>query len=278
MKKPNKRIICLFIITAILFLLVMPITATAKEPKVGDIIGYVRHSDIVAYIDGKPIKTYNIDGYVAVITADLVDYGFNVVWDGNKRTSTIWRTAYNPWETDEPQADYKPEKVPANLVGTIAMPVYYTDIKCIYDSFKELKSFNVGGKLAVYLKDLAAIYADTYIWNSQDRTSKLTLVKPWGAGWVNLYGKSDLPVEHKGEYYFTFKNQSSEDKVYFVISDYDGDYFVYDDYYDSLFRVGPNIFDLSSNTLMIYTKYSDLIASDGNYRPGLNFSGLSTKI
>lgn len=49
--------------------------------QIGDVIGEVLLTDIRTYIDGEPIKSYNIAGRTAVIAQDLADYGFSVSFD-----------------------------------------------------------------------------------------------------------------------------------------------------------------------------------------------------
>lgn len=249
----------------------MSLLVSAKEPKPGDIIGYARYSDIIAYIDGKPIQTYNIDGHVAIITGDLYYYGFDTNWySGVRRMTTISR---NYWANERP-IYYKPEKIPEELVGEIAMPVYYTDIKCYVEwPYREIKSFNVGGKLAIYLKDLAEIYADAYIWNPQERTTRLTLVKYWltDGGRIGLPKTNDVPAEYENEYSFTFKNQSADDKVNFVLSDWSSDYFVADVYTGFIKMLNPPSVVLAANYLEFSITYEQLYEADMTIKPNLEF-------
>ena len=77
-----KRFIALTL--ALLMLAGLPQVIFAA-PKVGDVVDHVLHTDIVTYINGLPIRSYNIKGYTAVIVEELKDYGFYVVWYEPKR-------------------------------------------------------------------------------------------------------------------------------------------------------------------------------------------------
>lgn len=58
---------------------------------VGDINGYYYESDIKAYVNGKYIKSYALDGTSAVIAEELgsVDYGFSYDYDDSKRLLSL---------------------------------------------------------------------------------------------------------------------------------------------------------------------------------------------
>ncbi|HHX53952.1 MAG TPA: hypothetical protein GX704_03485, partial [Clostridiales bacterium] len=84
--KPIKRFIAFAL--ALLMLAGLPQVIFAA-PKVGDVVDHVLHTDIVTYINGLPIRSYNIKGYTAVIVEDLSNYGFYVVWYGTERELTV---------------------------------------------------------------------------------------------------------------------------------------------------------------------------------------------
>ena len=69
-----KKIICLKLILVVLLLFTVSVNALAP----GDPIGWVLHTDIIAYINDTPIRSYNIGGYTYVIAEDLIGYGFDV--------------------------------------------------------------------------------------------------------------------------------------------------------------------------------------------------------
>ncbi|NLE12617.1 MAG: hypothetical protein GX628_02945 [Clostridiales bacterium] len=137
-------------------------------PKVGDVVDHVLHTDIITYINGLPIRSYNIKGNTAVIVEDLSNYGFYVVWYGVERELTVRRL-----ESVPVVGGYKPEKN-THPIGSKAMPVYFTDIVTYLDGVK-VDSFNVGGSTIIYVDDLAKFYAKEYVWDPKARTLSLTL-------------------------------------------------------------------------------------------------------
>ena len=61
----------------LLSVFLIPSTAAFKN---GDIVNYYLYTDIVTYINNIPIRSYNIEGYTAVIVEDLAITAFDVVW------------------------------------------------------------------------------------------------------------------------------------------------------------------------------------------------------
>ena len=64
----------------------------AATPKIGDVINHVLATDIVAYINGQPINSYNIDSNTAVVVEQLDKYGFDISWDGALRQLNVTRS------------------------------------------------------------------------------------------------------------------------------------------------------------------------------------------
>lgn len=131
---------------------------------VGSKINSYLNTDIVARIDGTPIRSYNIDGYTVIIAEDLKNYGFNVNFDNEKRilyvddvkgeiTSTYTDSAFS------------------GKVGDVAGDVLYTDIDT-YVNGLPVKSYNIGGLTAIYISDLQCF--GSVVWNENERTICLT--------------------------------------------------------------------------------------------------------
>ena len=78
-----KKITVLALFATILF---ASVTASAKP---GDIAGKIYSTDIVAYIDEMAVPSFNIGGKTVVIAEELEPYGFEVIWDGDKRTLNV---------------------------------------------------------------------------------------------------------------------------------------------------------------------------------------------
>lgn len=62
----------------------------AMDGTVGEIAKDVYATDIQAYLNGNPIRSYNIDGQTIIICEDLREFGYDVQWDETARTLTIW--------------------------------------------------------------------------------------------------------------------------------------------------------------------------------------------
>ena len=136
--------------------------------KNGDIVNYVLYTDIVTYINGYAIQSYNIDGYTAVVVEDLSAYGFSVIWNSGKRTLSVTRDT-----TAKFTANYTPS-TNTHKIGSRAMPVLYTDIVTYLDGKKD-KYYKVGGRKIIYVDDLAEFYAQSYVWSAGKRTLSMTL-------------------------------------------------------------------------------------------------------
>ena len=67
----------------------------------GTRLGSVYTTDIVTYIDGAPIASYNIGGTTVVSVSDLAGYGFRVEWDPETRWVTV-TSAQRPERMPEP--------------------------------------------------------------------------------------------------------------------------------------------------------------------------------
>lgn len=58
----------------------------------GTYLGKIQKSDIVTYLDGKKITSYNNGGRTYICAEEMDDYGYDVVWDGEKRTLSVQRS------------------------------------------------------------------------------------------------------------------------------------------------------------------------------------------
>lgn len=124
-----------------------PLKAEAV-PQVGDVVGQVLATDIQAHVNGSTITSMNIDGLTAVVAEDLRGYGFDVAWIPQRKEVAIAPVAGKPVR---PAAAAPREELP---VGQKLGDVYYTDIRASYEG-GSIRSFNIGGKTAIVLNDLA---------------------------------------------------------------------------------------------------------------------------
>ncbi len=174
----RSRVIILVLVLA----LALSVTASAAAPKV---INYTLYTDIVAKINGHNIRSYNIDGWTAVVAEDLRVYGFYALWNGEERTLKVVRATNADGSLQLPYrwGEYTPEKL-TRPVGSRAKPVYDTDIKT-YVAGREVKGFNIGGETLIWIDDLAPY--GSVVWSQEKRVIELTLGDPVDiavSGWV----------------------------------------------------------------------------------------------
>ena len=161
---------------------------------VPNVSGKILSTDIVAYINGIPIKSYNIDGYTGIVAEDLEKYGFNVEYNNEFR---LLRVNYYEDSKKEITADYVPEKNTLP-VGAFVSNVYKTDIVTEVNN-KEVTSYNIGGRTVILIDSLSC-YGDV-LRNPEKRTVSFEYVAPWEINIENDYTKdrskeiSDFTVE-----------------------------------------------------------------------------------
>lgn len=160
----KKRITGILLIT---FLAVMlNVSIFADNLQIGADIGDILATDIVAKINDYVIPSFNIDNSMVIYARDLNKYGFDVLWDGEKRHVNISQNKTKRFE---------PIEVAESLgtpIGTKYGDVLYTDIKTFIDG-KEIESFNINGSTAIYFRDLKSFGAVN--WDDESRISSLTV-------------------------------------------------------------------------------------------------------
>lgn len=151
----------------------------AFAANVGDIAGKVLSTDIVTYIDGIQVPSFNIAGRTAVVAENLNAKGlsFGVNYDNTTRTLTI--AGSDIFGTGGRDYFHFEGSTSSQPVGTEIMDVLYTDITANYEG-AVLESFNIGGFTCVYADDLAKL-CGTYEWSEEART-------------VNVYRESTQPL------------------------------------------------------------------------------------
>lgn len=143
--------------------------------RIGEVVDYALHTDIVAQINGHPLRSYNVNGHTAVVAEDLRGYGFRAIWDPGQRTlDVVWDGAVpDQWP------EYTPEGA-QGAVGSRARAIYATDIVTTVAG-QVVESFNIGGETVIWLRDLST-YGQVS-WDENARIAKLELLKIWS---VNL--------------------------------------------------------------------------------------------
>lgn len=182
--KHLKRICCLVI--AAILLTSLPLYASS-------IIGAVLSTDIKAYINGAEIPAYNINGNMVIVGSDLRNYGFNVVYNNDTRTSSVSYTGNGTWNPISVSSKT------TQAIGTKVMDVYDSDITVLVNG-NTVTCYNVDGKMAFKFSELK-VFGD-YYYDNTARTSNLTVgektstsVTP--APTQNQSTKTDVQTESK---------------------------------------------------------------------------------
>ncbi len=136
------------------------------------ITGKAVNTDIVAYVNGLPIKSYNIDGKTAIIAEDLKQYGFRVNYFDEYRLLQI---EYVEGDNTEITASYTPEQN-RKPIGSFLANIYETDI-IVKINNTEVPSYNIGGQTLIFIDSLE-IYGDV-VWDSEERKVYFTYVPNW---------------------------------------------------------------------------------------------------
>ncbi len=140
-----------------------------------NIVGHIYSTDILAFVNDKPIEGYNIGGRTVVIAEDLDNYGFHCFYDDEERKLEIVAYFY------ELGNDIKIAEIPRGKVGKIVGDIYKTDIKVFLNGI-EIEGYNIGGRTAICLEDMGDLqdspnaeygyskYLGKSVWNENERT------------------------------------------------------------------------------------------------------------
>ena len=148
-----KRLIGLLCVIAI----VSTCSQYAYAYNVGDVIGEVVYTDIVASINNYNIASYNMMGYTMIVVEDLRNYGFNVDWDDATRSLNVTRS-----DSNIISSSYIAPTLETWKIGKKAADVLYTDIATYFNG-KFVISSNIGGKTVVNFNDLSVFGEVSYI-------------------------------------------------------------------------------------------------------------------
>ena len=255
-----KKIITILLLLTLLF-------TTHAYAKSGDIAGYIYSTDIVAYIDGMAVPSYNIGGKTVVIAEELDAYGFDVIWNEEDREICVYTK-----EMPENKPSYIPKK--SKISGKVAGTIYETDIKA-YTNGMITESYNIGGRTALVIEDMASMDDDAkrmsrdsnphriigysvslmnFVWDEENRTISLNCIRPKSQimtdyGIVTVENVS-LADYHNGAYsFYTLDNEQIIWWVGTIIYNNDT-YISLADFKDSK-AFGDLTTDLSENILKI---------------------------
>lgn len=113
----GKRILIYLLIFATI--LSIPPSVFADNEYVGD----AKATDVVTYINGFPIPSYNFHGYTFIKVEDLSDYGFDVPWNEYNKSLRIIRNGKNEVN---PKITFKTKQ---KNIGKTLFPMHKTNIK-----------------------------------------------------------------------------------------------------------------------------------------------------
>lgn len=139
------------------------------------IIGSVLSTDIIAYIDKRPIRSYNHANSTYVLAEDLRNYGFEVIWNNQARTLNI--TLPENRTVKEISGAEKQALEKREPIGEKRYDVYKTDIQTLFDgavmpSASVPSSINVDGKTLVLFSSLGKYFGEVE-WNEQQRIANI---------------------------------------------------------------------------------------------------------
>ncbi len=151
--------------------LMLSLSVSAAAIAIGTVVNHTLYTDIVAEIDGHPLRSYNVDNHTVIVAEDLRAYGFHVIWHAGER----WLEVVRPLKDGEPLTpasypDYKPS-VPAGKIGTPAHDILYTDIVTTVAG-DEVESWNINGETCIRFRDLER-YGEV-LYDNDSRTSMFT--------------------------------------------------------------------------------------------------------
>ena len=249
----------------LIVLLLLVSTTVFAAP--GDIAGSYVHTDIEAYINGKIINSYNINGWTGIVAEDLKSFGFDVHWDAGARTLNVGNY-YIPtpenWEVNwQGDGEVKVYNLPCVKmpVGSFAGHIYETDIKT-YVAGDEVTAFNIGGRTIIFIDEL--IRFGNVTWYENERKICYDYVEPWSIDLYEVNYEADTTKEissfslemtkgENGEYLTTGENldyltyprlsYNKKDGMYFGFSIYQRVLFQTEKIYNLLWNVSTVRYD-----------------------------------
>ena len=189
-----KKAACAVIL--VVFALANAVPAAAYTPQK---IGVVLSTDILAYINEKPIASYNYADATYIMAKDLQDYGYDVLWDGTARTVKITRPQEKSMQTFS--AAETERLTQRQTVGQKRFDVYQTDIQTMFDDTVQTKSdglptaINVNGRTLVLFSALGKHFGAVE-YHDRQRIAAI-----WDSGETNAVSAEQLYTEELGVSY-----------------------------------------------------------------------------
>ena len=172
----KKNVTALFL--ALALLLSYTAAVCADDGAGGNVVGHIYSTDILAFVNGEPIASYNIGGKTVVIAEDLGDgyYEYTYNYNDEERLLSIKSYFLMPWQDHE--------EILRGQTGQILGDVYKTDIKVTYNGI-EVTGYNIGGRTAVCIEELGdtagspneaygySKYLAYHVWDPVEKTISL---------------------------------------------------------------------------------------------------------
>ena len=193
------------------------------ELEVGDVVGHSVFTNVKTFINGAEIQSYAINDKIFIAVEDLADYYFIVEWDEDANIYNIERDLEYV-ETDIPSV------IETGKAGDNHLPILFTDIKVYFEGYF-IRSYNLDGKVVIFVDDLAAFTGADYSWNGE--TKELTIdaipyfiVDPlyqWAFSTGDAYVNTRTNSINRS-FMYKFKNKTVGDEIKFNIVRHTGDY------------------------------------------------------
>ena len=162
-----KRVIVIF---TVFVMFVFSVTVSAAS---GDIKGNIYSTDIVTYLNGAAVTSYNIGGRTC-IDAEVLNwhYGFEVYWHEGER----WLEINDKGGRFASLQAYSGELTESKgeTAGKVKGQFYETDIKTTLNG-REIESYNIGGRTFICAEAMAC-FGYSVLWDETFRT--LDISKP----------------------------------------------------------------------------------------------------
>ena len=173
---------------ALIGVLSVPVKAedfTIPESDLGDVIGHVYASDILATVNGVPIPSYNIGDKTAIAVEDLRYYGFEVSQGSGIRNPGVDDETMYWCSVTLQEGDAIISGVPAArmdvgaTLGEVIDNIYAADVILGFIEFRSLPCFVINNRVCAAIEDLS-LYLPliSHQWDDVNRVIELTLHKP----------------------------------------------------------------------------------------------------
>jgi hypothetical protein len=158
-----------------LSIVMLSMTQPALAVNLGAVVNHALYTDIVATIDGHPLRSYNVNGHTAIVAEDLRGYGFQVDWNAKARSLSVERTINADGTLFLPESwpSYTPEPA-KGTIGSWCKNILRSDI-VTYLSGSQVDGFNIDGETLIWLSDLSPY--GTVTWDAANNNANLTLDK-----------------------------------------------------------------------------------------------------